>query len=172
MVLSDDRRRKSTGTKTVDSWRDYHWLLSIVVKIPNITAPSQISSGTILTNIFAKWKSFLFSYCVNYDKKASEWYYLITGGENLQGQKLLIAEETYQWLLSIVVKIPNITAPSQISSGTILTNIFAKWKSFLFSYFVNLDKKASEWYYLITGGENLQGQKLLIAEETIIDCYL
>ena len=72
----------------------------------------------------------------------------------------------------LLVKIPNITDLSNISFGTILTNIFAKQKSFLFSYCVNYDKKASEWYYLITGGENLQGQKLLIADETIIDCYL
>ena len=45
------------------------------------------------------------------------------------------------------VKIPNITASSNISFATILTNIFAKQKSFLFSYFVNLNKKAAEWYY-------------------------
>ena len=45
------------------------------------------------------------------------------------------------------IKIPNITALSNISFSTILTNIFAKQKSFLFSYFVNLDKKSSEWYY-------------------------
>ena len=37
------------------------------------------------------------------------------------------------------VKIPNITALSNINFATIL-NIFAKQKSFCFSYFVNLDK--------------------------------
>ena len=46
--------------------------------------------------------------------------------------------------IKMPVKIPNIT---NFSFSTILTNIFAKQKSFLFSYFVNLDKKASEWYY-------------------------
>ena len=39
------------------------------------------------------------------------------------------------------VKIPNITALSNFSFATILTNIVVKQKSFLFSYFVNLDKK-------------------------------
>ena len=44
------------------------------------------------------------------------------------------------------VKIPNITALSKFIFTTILTNTFAKQKSFLFSNLVNLDKKASEWY--------------------------
>ena len=40
------------------------------------------------------------------------------------------------------VKIPNITALSNISFATILTNIFCTTEApFLFSYFVNLDKK-------------------------------
>ena len=41
---------------------------------------------------------------------------------------------------------PNITALSNISFATILTNIFAKQKFFLFSYFVNLDKKKKKKY--------------------------
>ena len=44
---------------------------------------------------------------------------------------------------------------SNISFATILTNIFAKKKSFFFSYFVSLDKKLENG---ITG-ENLHGQK-------------
>ena len=78
------------------------------------------------------------------------------------------------------LKIPNITALSSISFTTILTNIFAKQKSFLFSYFVNLDKKKKKKLVNldkkkkklqngITEGENLQGQKLpklLIAKKT------
>ena len=56
------------------------------------------------------------------------------------------------------VKIPTITALSNISFAIILTYIFAKQKSFLFSYFVNLDKKASEWYYRrkYTGTKTIQ----------------
>ena len=47
------------------------------------------------------------------------------------------------------VKIPNVAVLSSISFAIILTNILAKQKFFLFSYFVNLDKKkASEWQYL------------------------
>ena len=48
--------------------------------------------------------------------------------------------------IGLPVKIPSITALWNISFAIILTNIFAS-RSFLFSYFVNLDRKASEWYY-------------------------
>ena len=73
------------------------------------------------------------------------------------------------------VKIPNVTALSNISLATILTNIFTKQKSFLFSNFVNLDKKKKkEFQNGITEGENLQGQKLsklLTVEETISNSH-
>ena len=56
------------------------------------------------------------------------------------------------------VKIPNITALSNISFGIILTNTFAKQKSFLFSNFVNLDKQKLQ--FCIIEGETVQEQKL------------
>ena len=45
------------------------------------------------------------------------------------------------------VNIPCIIAISNISFATILAYIFGKQKSFFCSWFFNLDKKASEWYY-------------------------
>ena len=59
----------------------------------------------------------------------------------------------------VKIPIPNITTLSNISFAIILTNIFAKQKTSLFSYFDNFDKKkASEWYYRrkSTGTKNIK----------------
>ena len=79
--------------------------------------------------------------------------------------------------MGLPLKIPNNTAHSYISFAIIL-NIFAKQKSFLFAYFVDLDKKLKNG---IIEGENLQvqnisklsilGSELSILEETIIGSY-
>ena len=80
------------------------------------------------------------------------------------------------WYLRLTImskKIPNITALSNISFATILTNIFAKYKTFLFSCFVNLDNKKLQ--YCITEGENVQEpklSKLSTFEGTVSDSYL
>ena len=49
--------------------------------------------------------------------------------------------------VDFIKMIPNNTALSNTSFATILTNIFAKQSSFLFSYFVIWSEKTSEWYY-------------------------
>ena len=64
-----------------------------------------------------------------------------------------------------------ITALSNNNFAIILTNIFAKQKSFLFSCFVKIDKKLQNG---IMEGKNVLEQKLSkpsIAEETFGDRY-
>ena len=58
----------------------------------------------------------------------------------------------------VKIPIPNITTLSNISFAIILTNIFAKQKTSLFSYFDNFDKKKKLQNGIIE--EILQEQKI------------
>ena len=95
---------------------------------------------------------------VRADYHAKLWlsgYYYYHGYNIMMHHETNTISKSHSFLMNFVdfiktrlpVKIPNITALSNISFATILRSMFAKQKSFLFSYFVNLDKKASEWYY-------------------------
>ena len=73
----------------------------------------------------------------------------------------------------IPVKIPNITAFSNITFATILTNIFGKQKYFCSHTFINLDRKKLQNVFL-TEREKSTGTKttkLSMVEEPIDDSY-
>ena len=82
-------------------------------------------------------------------------YHYYQGSNILIHQDTIAISKSHNILMNFIdfiktelpVKISNISALSNISLAIITSNIFAKQKTFLCSYIVNLDKKASdlEW---------------------------